>query len=209
MIKCEAERDLDCQTASCYGVVDEECMCWKAMQTSFQVHSPIMGLLAQSACSFSTAMSALAQSLEWCSSTCSWLYDAVFLPTTCLLSISSSLHVHWCFFSQSILVGFCKWTNWQHANHTVSKERGGDYCAMASCQGVLNEGWKRVKEGGFDWWMVWKWVSWGGSSTLVNISPCTRPSCMRNSLVCIKSCNCCLHHGLCLCWVGVLCDVMW
>ena len=67
------------------------------------------------------------------------------------------------------------------------KKRGGDYRAMASCQGVLNEGWKRVKESGFDWWMVWKWVSWGGSSTTVNVSPCTRPSCVRNSLVCIKA----------------------
>ena len=34
-------------------------------------------------------------------------------------------------------VGFCQNTNWQHANHTVSEERGGDYCAMASCQGVF------------------------------------------------------------------------
>ena len=27
----------------------------------------------------------------------------------------------------------------------------------------------------------------GWSSTDVNVSPCTRPSCMRNSLVCIKA----------------------
>ena len=27
----------------------------------------------------------------------------------------------------------------------------------------------------------------GWSSTIVNVSPCTRPSCMRNSLVCIKA----------------------
>ena len=27
----------------------------------------------------------------------------------------------------------------------------------------------------------------GWSSTLVNVSPCTRPSCVRNSLVCIKA----------------------
>ena len=40
-----------------------------------------------------------------------------------------------CFFSQSN-VGFCQWTCWQCAIHTVSKERGGDYHAMASCQGV-------------------------------------------------------------------------
>ena len=24
--------------------------------------------------------------------------------------------------------------------HSLKRERGGDYCAMASCQGVLNEG---------------------------------------------------------------------
>ena len=41
---------------------------------------------------------------------------------------------------------------------------------------------KRV---GFDWWMVWKWVSWGVSSTVVNVSPRTRPSSLGDSLVCI------------------------
>ena len=28
---------------------------------------------------------------------------------------------------------------------------------------------------GVDWWMVWKWVSWSVSSSIVNISPCTHP----------------------------------
>ena len=37
-------------------------------------------------------------------------------------------------------VGFCQRTNRQRANHTVSEERGGDYRAMASSQGVLSEG---------------------------------------------------------------------
>ena len=44
-----------------------------------------------------------------------------------------------------ILFFFCQWTNWQCANHTISKEKGGDYRAMASSQGVLSEGWKREK----------------------------------------------------------------
>ena len=35
------------------------------------------------------------------------------------------------------IVGFCQSPSWQRANHTVSRERGGDYRAMASCQGVL------------------------------------------------------------------------
>ena len=42
-------------------------------------------------------------------------------------------------------VGFCQHTNRQRANHTVSKERGGDYRAMASSQGVLSEGEKRKR----------------------------------------------------------------
>ena len=46
-------------------------------------------------------------------------------------------------------VGFCQRTTRQRANHTVSEERGGDYRAMASSQGVLSEGEKREKEGGF------------------------------------------------------------
>ena len=46
-------------------------------------------------------------------------------------------------------VGFCQRTNRQRANHTISEERGGDYRAMASSQGVLSEGEKREKEGGF------------------------------------------------------------
>ena len=34
-------------------------------------------------------------------------------------------------------VGFCQRTNRQRANHTVSKERGGDYRAMASSQNIF------------------------------------------------------------------------
>ena len=58
------------------------------------------------------------------------------------------------------LIGFCQWTCQQHAYHTVSLERWG-----LSCSGLMPgcvEWGLRVKEGGFDWWMVWKWVSWGG-----------------------------------------------
>ena len=46
-------------------------------------------------------------------------------------------------------VGFCLCANRQRANHTVSEEKGGDYLAMASCQGALSEGQEREKEGGF------------------------------------------------------------
>ena len=66
-------------------------------------------------------------------------------------------------------------------------KEGRDDPAMVSCQGVSRESWERVKEGGFDWWMVWKRVSWGGSSTIVNFSPCTHPLCVRNSHMCIKA----------------------
>ena len=30
----------------------------------------------------------------------------------------------------------------------------------------------------------------GWSSTAVNVSPCTRPSCVRNSLLCLKAGEC-------------------
>ena len=53
------------------------------------------------------------------------------------------------FFFTISFVGFCQRTNRQRANHTISEERGGDYRAMASSQGVLSEGEKREKEGGF------------------------------------------------------------
>ena len=43
----------------------------------------------------------------------------------------------WGVFFHNQFVGFCQSTSWQCAMHTVSKERGGDYRAMASCQGVL------------------------------------------------------------------------
>ena len=49
-------------------------------------------------------------------------------------------------------MGFSQSANWQHANHAISIERGGDYRAMASSQYVLSEGEKREKEGGF--WLV-------------------------------------------------------
>ena len=45
------------------------------------------------------------------------------------------------FHSQSHFVGFCQSPSCQQcAIHTVSKERGGDNHAMASCQSVLSEG---------------------------------------------------------------------
>ena len=53
-----------------------------------------------------------------------------------------------CVFFTINFVGFCQRTNRQRANHTISEERGGDYRAMASSQGVLSEGEKREKEGG-------------------------------------------------------------
>ena len=84
-------------------------------------------------------------------------------------------------------VGFCLCANWQCANNTVSKDRGEDYRAMASNQGMLCEGEKRERVG-FDWWMVWMWVSWRVSSTVVNVSPSTRPSSLRDSHMCIIHC---------------------
>ena len=53
-------------------------------------------------------------------------------------------------------VGFCQRTNRQRANHTISREKGGDYRAMASSQGVLNGGKRKRKREGFDGWMVWR-----------------------------------------------------
>ena len=51
--------------------------------------------------------------------------------------------------------------------------------------------WVRVKRErkrvGFDWWVVWKWVSWCVSSTVVNVSPFTRPSSLRDSHMCITA----------------------
>ena len=60
--------------------------------------------------------------------------------------------ITWVFFSFTIKVCFCASAKWQRATHTVSEEKGGDYRATASSQGVLSEGWKREKEGGF--WLV-------------------------------------------------------
>ena len=53
------------------------------------------------------------------------------------------------FFITINYVGFCRRTNRQRANHTVPEERGGDYRVMASSHGVLSEGQKIEREGGF------------------------------------------------------------
>ena len=81
----------------------------------------------------------------------------------------------------------CQWTCRQHTIHPISKERGGGYRAMASSRDVLREGWKRVKEGEFDWWMVWKWMSWVVINTCQCQSMHPLPRVLRNSLVCIKT----------------------
>ena len=61
-----------------------------------------------------------------------------------LRTISQELHITFFIFSSFSItikfVEFCQSTSWQHAMHTVLKERGGDYRAMASCQSVLREG---------------------------------------------------------------------
>ena len=82
-----------------------------------------------------------------------------------------------------------------------SPKRGWDYRAMASSQGTLSDGWKRGEEMvGFDWWMVWKWESWGVSSILVNVSPSTRPSSLRDNHVCIIASVFLQTWPVCLCW---------
>ena len=108
-----------------------------------------------------------------------------------------------------IFVCFCQWTSGKRAIHTVSKERGGDYRTMTSCQGVLRErGWKRVKEGGFDWWMVWKWVSWGGHQQL-SMSAHVPIPCEWGTVSCVSKpmCSCQLDqfHGVDVCQVWTLC----
>ena len=80
------------------------------------------------------------------------------------------------FFTQSTIVGFCQWTNWQCTNHPISREKGRDSCTMASSQSMLSEGLRKRKREGFDGWMVWRWVQWGISSTVANVSPSTHSS---------------------------------
>ena len=126
--------------------------------------------------------------------------------------MSQSLSVHWLFpfFFTIKFVGFCQWTCRQRASHTVSKERGGDYHAMASSQGV--ERVLKESERGWVWLMDGVEVSvMGWSSTIANVSPCTHPSCVMNGRVfmCSVRPTYCLHHELCMCWVcWFVCCVM-
>ena len=82
--------------------------------------------------------------------------------TSCWMRLKNNI----CFMS------FCQWTCWQCAI-PQSQKRGGDCCSTALGQGMLREGWKSGKVGGFDWWVC----AMGWSSTLANVSPCTCPSC--------------------------------
>ena len=69
---------------------------------------------------------------------------------------------------------------------TVSIERGGDSCANAWGQRVFCDGWKKEKEGGF--WLVDGVEVWGSVlSTVVIVSPCTCPSSLRDSHLCITA----------------------
>ena len=91
------------------------------------------------------------------------------------------------FFSQPNFVGICQSPNWQRAIHTVSRERGWVLSRDGLMPGRVEWGLKE-SERGWVWLMDGVEVSvMGWSSTLVNVSPCTRPSCLRNSLVCIDA----------------------
>ena len=52
-----------------------------------------------------------------------------------------------------------------------------------TCQVRVERGKKRE---GFDSWIVWRWVWWRVSSTVVNVCPSVRPEWLRDSHVCIK-----------------------
>ena len=78
-------------------------------------------------------------------------------------------------------VGFYQSAEWQHANHTTSKRDVG-LSRYDHKSGRVEWGLKeRWRDEGFDCWMVWKWVWWGVSSTVVNVSPFTHPSSLRDS----------------------------
>ena len=83
--------------------------------------------------------------------------------------------------------------------HNLQRERW-DYRAMASSQGMLNEGKGKRKREGFDGWVVWRWVWWSVSSTVVNVSPSTRSSWLRSSQVCIKTGVFLRARPVCWCW---------
>ena len=89
--------------------------------------------------------------------------------------------------SKNTFMGFCEWISWQGTNHTTFEEKGGSltlwHWGREFFLGVERER-KRVC---FDWWMVWKWVWWCVSSTVVNVSPSTHPLSLRDSLVCITA----------------------
>ena len=52
------------------------------------------------------------------------------------------------FDTQPTIVGFCQRTDRQRANHTISREKGGDYHTMASSQDVLSDGKRKRKRKG-------------------------------------------------------------
>ena len=98
-----------------------------------------------------------------------WGHNAIvltFLFGDCVVDTLSETHIF--LNSHSIFVGFCQWTNWERANHTVSEEKKWGLSRYGLMQGGY---WAWVERGrkreGFDCGMVWKWVSWGVSSTVV------------------------------------------
>ena len=125
--------------------------------------------------------------LLFSSDTCGWHVSCIKWSHKAWLWVEQSGLTLWCFLFTINYVGFCLCANWQSPNNKLSEGRGEDYHDMTLCQGVLSESWKRDEEWvGFDWWVVWKWVSWHVSSTVVNVSPCTRPLSLRDSHVCVS-----------------------
>ena len=68
-----------------------------------------------------------------------WQTHYSFIPTTPFICNVFTIKVDW-------LLAVLQLTAWQL--HGVQRKRGGGYHAMASSQGLLNDGWKREKEWG-------------------------------------------------------------
>ena len=75
---------------------------------------------------------------QWSATVC--FKAIVFVATSISVLVLLCCPTFALFFFTIKIVGLCQSTNWQRASHTISKKRGGDYRAMASCQGVLSEG---------------------------------------------------------------------
>ena len=153
------------------NTIHEKRMIWKKQEArvlgqTIQVKSSECGVVLQWLCKLHCTIVTNTVVCQFTVNHLSFMFKAMCFHKRHKPSTNNAFSVVFLFDSQFIMWASVRVPSDSVPTTQSPKKELWDYRAIASSQGVLSEGEKR-KRVGFDWWMVWMWVWWRVSSTVV------------------------------------------